>query len=394
MSVSGVPCRTHPHAEFLPAMSAEEYQSLAADIAANGLRVPIARDGRDGSIVDGRHRSRACKELGIEPAYEDLAFASDEEVLRYVVSLNLNRRHLNESQRALVAARVANHREGRARITTPNGAVTQKQAAELLNVSHHAVQRAKVVLEHGAPELIAAVDGGKVPITVAEKVARFPQAQQRGFVFSASERTSPPNQILAGMVRDERREAVLASAISLPPLPGLASRYPILVADPPWMYPAPMGHSDRSTANHYPTMGLADICDLPVADIATPDATLYLWVTVPMAEAAFCVVKAWGWRYVSQFCWVKGKQGMGYHARNRHELVYICRRGSLPLQEPTDTFDSILTGAPREGVHSAKPDELLERIESMYPDMPKIELFSRAARPGWASWGLESGGER
>jgi N6-adenosine-specific RNA methylase IME4 len=384
----------HPHAKILPAMSAEEYRCLVADIAENGLRVPIARDARNGAVVDGRHRARACSELGIEPAFEDLAFACDEEVLRYVVSLNLNRRHLNESQRALVAARVANHAEGRARLTAPNGVVTQKQAAELLNVSHHAVQRAKVVLEHGAAELIAAVEAGCVPVSVAEKVARFPQSQQRGFVFSAKERTSPPNQILAGMVREERREAVLASAISLPPLTGLASRYPILVADPPWAYPAPMGHSDRSTANHYPTMALSDICDLPVAEIATPDATLYLWVTVPMAEAAFCVVKAWGWRYVSQFCWVKGRQGMGYHARNRHELVYICRRGSLPLQEPTDTFDSILTGAPREGVHSAKPDELLERIEAMYPNLPKIELFSRAARPNWDSWGFESGRER
>lgn len=381
----------HPYADFLPAMNSAEYAGLREDMRTNGLHEPIVRNSADGAIVDGRHRVRACDEIGIEPTFRDMDFTSDEEILSFVLSQNLHRRHLDESQRAMVAAKIATMKEGRPSLTRQICLVSQDEAASLLNTSSRSVRSAKAIIEKGSEDLIALAEKGDVPVSVAEKIARMEPERQADFVTSIKKENAPPaHQILAKMNRDTKRQEVVADAATMPPLSGLIQRYPILLVDPPWSFPVPMGHTDRSIENHYPTMPLEAICELPVADVATPDATLFLWVTVPMAEAAFCVVKSWGFRYVSQFCWIKPKQGTGYHARNRHELVYICRRGSLPLQEPGDTFESVMMGLPRVDAHSAKPDELMERIEQMYPDMPKIELFSRSARDGWAAWGFEA----
>ena len=72
----------------------------------------------------------------------------------FVVSLNLRRRHMNESQRAMVAAKLATLPKG-ANQHTPIGGPTQSEAAAMLNVSERAVQRASAVRDHGVPELAA-----------------------------------------------------------------------------------------------------------------------------------------------------------------------------------------------------------------------------------------------
>ena len=94
--------------------------------------------------------------------------------MAFVVSLNLHRRHLDESQRAMVAGKLATLRDGQraaraASIDAPS--VTQTQAAELLNVSRKSVQRAREVLDHGTPELVAAVERGEVSVSAAAVAA-------------------------------------------------------------------------------------------------------------------------------------------------------------------------------------------------------------------------------
>ena len=86
--------------------------------------------------------------------------------------------------------------------------------------------------------------------------------------------------------------------------------------------------------------------------------------------------------------WIKDRIGMGYHARNRHEILLIAKRGALPPPEPGNRPDSVVE-APR-AEHSAKPSEFYEILERMYPGVPKIELFSRTSRDGWAAWGFEA----
>ena len=92
----------HPIANIFPRMSGEEFVSLKADIKERGLLEPIWL--YEGKVLDGRHRYYACQEVGVAPAYRE--YEGDDPV-GFVVSLNLRRRHLSESQRAMVAASLA-----------------------------------------------------------------------------------------------------------------------------------------------------------------------------------------------------------------------------------------------------------------------------------------------
>lgn len=168
----------HEVANIFPLMQGNEFESLKADIAANGLREPIWIDA-DGEIIDGRNRHRACIEAGITPSFRT---HQGNHLLPFVISLNLHRRHLDEGQRAMIAAKLANKREGRPEKTSSIELVSQAQAAELLNVSVATTKRAKEVIENGSPELIKAVEQGEVAVSAAAKVAELPKEEQSDFL--------------------------------------------------------------------------------------------------------------------------------------------------------------------------------------------------------------------
>jgi hypothetical protein len=127
-----------------PPMSDEAFAALVADIRENGLREAIVL--YEGKILDGRNRYRACTEVGIEPITKQWDQRGD--ALSFVVSKNLHRGHLNESQRGMVAAKIATLRRGGDRGNQyvggkrPIGPLPQANAAALLNVSETSVARA------------------------------------------------------------------------------------------------------------------------------------------------------------------------------------------------------------------------------------------------------------
>ena len=86
--------------------------------------------------------------------------------------------------------------------------------------------------------------------------------------------------------------------------------------------------------------------------------------------------------------WDKELAGTGYWARNQHELLLIATRGAPALPEPADVPASMYRE--RKAEHSAKPEHYRELIERMTPGMPRIELFARSVRPGWAAWGNQA----
>ena len=110
--------------------------------------------------------------------------------------------------------------------------------------------------------------------------------------------------------------------------------------------------------------------------------------TAPHLQESFRVIEAWGFQYVTNIAWVKDKIGLGFWVRNQHELLLIARRGDIPAPAPAQRPPSIIDAPRRE--HSRKPEEAYELIERMYPELPKIELFARNARAGWAVWGNEA----
>jgi N6-adenosine-specific RNA methylase IME4 len=187
--------------------------------------------------------------------------------------------------------------------------------------------------------------------------------------------------------RVERVEKINAISRGNAPLAAVTS-YPVIYADPPWRYE----HSrtdNRQIENHYPTMDLAQICALPVGEVAAPDAVLFLWATSPKLAESMQVIDAWGFTYRTCMVWDKEVIGMGYYARQQHELLLIATRGNLPTPEPANRPPSVVR-VRRSTEHSEKPAEFYALIESMYPEYARIELFARNARPGWAAWGNQA----
>ena len=166
-----------------------------------------------------------------------------------------------------------------------------------------------------------------------------------------------------------------------------APRADILVIDPPWKFASNSeSKPGRNAMRHYPCMTDDQIKALPIADLMSPNALLFVWVTVPMLERAMDVARAWkAGRYVSNLTWQKSRIGNGFWIRNRHEHVLLYRRGKFPCPSPAPFGDSVIVSPTRE--HSRKPDELQARIDEVWPDAVKLEMFARQEWPDWYSWG-------
>lgn len=184
-------------------------------------------------------------------------------------------------------------------------------------------------------------------------------------------------------------------------------KYRTICADPPWEYdswPATMsanGHRSRGMglyidhtrrkAIDYPTLSVADIAALPVADLAEPDGChLYLWTTNRYLPAAFTVLQAWGFRYAQTLIWCKMPMGLGPGGTfaNNAEYILFGRRGSL---KHLRRHDSVWFNWPRQGLggHSRKPEHFYDLVEQVSPG-PYVELFARRQRLGWATWGFDA----
>lgn len=164
----------HPLSTLFPAVEGRDFDLMVEDIRVNGLRQAITL--YRGEILDGRTRYLACRAAEVEPRFE--TYMGDDPV-RYVVSLNVARRHLDESQRAMVAAKIASlslgdnqHSQG-----MPIG-----RASELLNVGERSVARAREVLDAGSPALRDAVERGEASVSAAAEIAQRPHAEQAEIV--------------------------------------------------------------------------------------------------------------------------------------------------------------------------------------------------------------------
>jgi N6-adenosine-specific RNA methylase IME4 len=135
-------------------------------------------------------------------------------------------------------------------------------------------------------------------------------------------------------------------------------------------------------------MDLDEICALPVGDLAARDAILFLWTTSPKLTESIKVLGSWGFEYRTCAVWDKQKIGMGYYFRQQHEILLVATKGNIPVPEPSSRHSSVISID--RGQHSKKPEKFYEIIEKMYPELPKIELFCRSRRSGWAAWGNQS----
>lgn len=399
----------HPYADLFPLIEGADFEAFCASFRRDGYdrRQPIVTYGNQ--ILDGRNRYRACEATGVAPQFREFDPESEGGPLDFVIRMNLPRRHLDESQRALVAARIANLHQGRPEKkpanlpvkvrTTDNpaahddkalpAAVTQDQAAHMLNVSPRSLRAAKVVQERATPELRHAVEQGKITVSAAAQAADLAtETQQRIAAEAEAGRANAARAVIKQERRDKREATLGTKQQSLP-----QQKFGIILADPEWKWkPWSEAGMDRGVENTYPTTETTDIAARDVQSIAADDCVLVLWARADMLPEALQVMGAWGFCYVAQRVWRKSRMSTGYWFRYDHELVLIGKRGK-PVAPAMGTQErSVFEGEPAvPGLNSSKPECVAEWIERNWPNTPKIELNRRGpARPGWAAWGNES----
>jgi N6-adenosine-specific RNA methylase IME4 len=336
-------------------MGEAEFESLKADIQAHGQREPIWT--WQGLIIDGRHRERACNELGMACAARDWDGA-EAELVPFVVSLNLKRRHLNESQRATVAARISNLSPGTNQWSGESAGPTQAEAAAMLNVSERSIREVKR-LEREAPELLPRVESGEISLNAA--VGEIKKRER--------------------VVEINRQKDDLA--IARPEAPqGL---FHVIVIDPPWPYRDGIDQPDydpqgRRASNPYPEMELSEIAMLNIP--AAEDCVLWLWTTHKFMRHAFPLLDRWGFAERAILTWAKDRMGLGRWLRSQSEFCVMATRGK-PLINLTNQT-TVLHGPMRE--HSRKPDEFYALVDSLCAGR-KLDFFSREQREGWEQFG-------
>jgi N6-adenosine-specific RNA methylase IME4/ParB-like chromosome segregation protein Spo0J len=392
--------KLHPHQYLIPPMSEEDYNNLKEDIKRNGILQPIDITYNN-VILDGHHRVKAAKELGIkevEVRIPELLYVDEDE---YLISVAMNRRHLTEGQKAVLANEYRKILSEKAKKQRAVDAIekrwrperkylsatvtdkynegqevdTRKEASNKFKVSERKVRTVQEI-EKTAPKVYEKLGSGELQIHEAKIIAQLPEDKREAVLEKKLETKKDIRAIVREINNAEKNQYVK-------PIPD--GKFSIIYADPPWKYE--FSNSEmRDIENHYPTLELEKIKEIKVP--ADDNAMLFLWTPAPKLEEALEVMKAWGFYYRTNIVWVKDKIGTGYYSRGKHELLLIGIKGDgigTPL--PENRPESVIFAERTE--HSKKPDIFYEIIEKMYPKHSKIELFARNKREGWETWGNE-----
>jgi len=357
-----VEIRINPDYEkLLPKLPPAEYEALKESIKTEGQHFPIIVN-EDNVILDGHHRYRICKELGIAPKVEVKTFPNKLLEKKFVIEANLRRRHLNDFQKAELAYPLLEIERELAR---------QRQLSKLKPFQNNP--------QFGSNEPNS--ETGRARDIVARRAGLSPTTFQRAvkIIEEAPERLK--EKVRAGKLSIAYAYKMLTRRTEEPP-PLPEGVFDVIYADPPWEYYLPLRGSPEM---HYPVMSTDEICKLkvPIAE----NAILFLWATNPKLEDALKVMKTWGFTYKTNMVWVKDRIGTGYYFRGQHELLLVGVKGNVGVPLEENRPPSVLVASVRE--HSRKPDIVYEIIERMYPNGRYLELFARGKRPNWTSWGIE-----
>ena len=158
-------------------------------------------------------------------------------------------------------------------------------------------------------------------------------------------------------------------------------KFGCIYADPPWLY----GNQGTraATSNHYEGLTVAELCALPIGELAGDASHLHLWTTNGFLFECPKIFEAWGFEFKSSFVWIKPQIGIGNYWRNSHEFLLTAVRGDS--KRFNDKSLKSWLEVPR-GKHSAKPEQARDFIQRASPG-PYLELFGRNAADGWTVWG-------
>ncbi len=291
----------------------------------------------------------------------------------------------------------------------PDALVSQEQAAAMMSVSRRSLQHAAVVHERAAPEVRDAVTAGEIAVSTAAEIAAAPAERQaemlaalrgpdgkltpegRKAVAKAARELRADKQEEKKKRRAEREAELAGRQLAMPDL-----AFGVVLEDFEWDFEVRSRETgmDRHAANHYEVAADAhtpeEIVERTRARFvaAADDCVLYMWAPNPHLAIALDVMKLRGFAYVTNYAWGKDKIGPGYWNREKHELLLVGRRGKVVPPAMGEQYESLQIAPRRE--HSRKPEWVYEMIERHFPNVPKLELNARHARPGWHVWGNEA----
>ena len=173
-------------------------------------------------------------------------------------------------------------------------------------------------------------------------------------------------------------------------------KYKIIYADPPWHFQNyNNANAQTNPENHYKTMTMKEIEDLPIKNIAADNCVLFMWCTDPLLHKQIPIVEKWGFTYKTVgFHWVKTNKdksknlyfkSVGYWTRANPEICILATKGKP--KRVGKNVDRLVVADRRE--HSRKPDCVRDRIVELCGDLPRIELFARQKVKGWDYYGNE-----
>lgn len=380
---------------IFPPMLDEEFDKLVNSIQENGLVEPIAL--WRGEIIDGRHRYKACQQLGIESRVVELE--DDIDPIAYIIAKNEVRRHLTTSQRAMIAYKLIeksktlkpapsldfrdikfndSEKQNPSQVEkSKNGRLTQQNVSNVLNVTETTIGFAKKVATKGSPTVQKAVESGQIAVSDAANIVEESKRVQTQMVKAV---ISGKAKNVTGAINARNRKELAENPPQLP-----KGEYRTIVIDPPWQIEKiPREVRPNQHGFDYPTMSVEEIGDikLPLA----PDAFVFLWTTQKYLHDAFHILERWEVNYRFTMVWHKrgGIQPYNY-AQSNVEFILVGAKGN-PLFIDLKSFKAGFE-APR-GKHSVKPEAFYDTVRRVTAE-PRLDMFSRRKIDGFDVWGNE-----
>jgi DNA modification methylase/ParB-like chromosome segregation protein Spo0J len=408
----------HPAAELFPLLRGAEFDKLVASIKADGLLHPLVV--HRGVLLDGRNRALACQKAGVKPGIEKYdGDTSEDGIERWIVSTNLRRRHLNESQRGIIGARIkkreaerAAKRRGKRTDLVKNSSPSRDagkardKAAEQVNVSGYTVDAAEKVIDRGVPELVAACEDGDLAVSAAARLAGRPAEDQRAAlekinsgearnVFQAVRQVDLKKQLDAAPKIETPQHRVLhGDAIAL--LREHAPRAHCVVTDPPYglsTHRTREGGHDYADGEEYAVDTLRAVC-AELSKCVDPSAHLYFFAGYGLLGiAAYKVIAEFFDVQLNPLVWVKDNHTMcdftkWYASKYEHVIFAKVRGSERRLSTHLPVADVLSVRRERDSTHSAqKPVDLLRHFieRSTAPGELVLDPFCGSGSTGVAA---------
>jgi N6-adenosine-specific RNA methylase IME4 len=356
--------KTHKFANIFPMMEKKDFDSLKKDIQERGYdkRRPIILF--ENKILDGRNRYKVCEELKVKPFF--IKYKGND-ALYYVISNNLNRRHLNESQRAMVGIqykkyyvekfpaggdRKSKEYQSGINSTLEEEGKNRDRAGRIVGVSGKMIDMAESIEKEATEKEIKDIKQGNKKVSAVYKKYKI-----------------------------EKQKREIKKLIPEKEIQGV---YDVIVIDPPWNYDQQSPYDPQSKRGTviYPTMTLEELkkIKLPMAE----NCVVWLWVTNSMFKEALQLTDAFGLIRKTILTWDKQIMGVGSYLRNITEHCILCFRGNPCFQ---NTKWTTLISEKRT-THSVKPEIFYKMVEEICVGR-KLDYFARKKRDGWDVYGDE-----